>query len=259
MTNLSRAGRIFYGIAIAGMGFQTLHYRDFPYFLLPPNHSGISGLMWFAYPTGIILILAGASIVFEMKARTISLLLGTVLLLIFIFYFIPYEFLSTSNYFRPIEWDNPEKELDLSCGAFLVAGCFPKTNDNKLTSFLSKWIPLAGIIFSITIISFGIDHFLYAKDVSEYVPSWIPGHLFWTYLAGLGLFGTGIAMLLRIRVRLFATLLGSMILIWILILHIPKSIAETPDAMGGELTSAFLALAYSGIAFVIAGTSKTTR
>ena len=257
MTNLTRPGRIFYGTAIAGMGFQALYYKDFPYFLIPPNHSGISGLAWLAYISGILLISSGASIIFEMKARTVSLLLGASLLLIFCFYFIPYEFLSTHNYIHLIEWDNPEKELDLSAGAFLIAACYPKTNENRLTRFLSKWIPVASIIFPITIISFGIDHFLYAKDVSEYISSWIPWPLFWTYLAGAGLFGSGVAILLRIRVRLFATLLGSMILIWILILHIPKSMAETAADMGGELTSAFLALAYSGIAFVIAGNSKT--
>jgi hypothetical protein len=61
---------------------------------------------------------------------------------------------------------------------------------------------------------------------------------------------------LNIKRRLIATLLGIMIFIWVIILHIPKSIASPFDGMGGEVTSAFLALGYSGIAFVIAGGKK---
>jgi hypothetical protein len=256
MGNLSKAGRIFYGIAIAGIGFQTIYYSDFPYMLIPPKHSWIPGLVMLAYIFGAMLLLASASIVFEKRTRPISLLLGTVLLLIFCFYFIPYELIATSNYLQLGQWENADKELALSCGAFVIAGCFPVKNETALTRFLGKLIPFGAILFSITIISFGIDHFLYAKDVAKYIPSWVPNHMFWAYFAGVALLGSGIAILLKIKLRLIATLLGSMIFIWFIILHIPKSIASPFAGKGGEVTSAFLALAYSGIAFVIAGTSK---
>jgi uncharacterized membrane protein len=154
------------------------------------------------------------------------------------------------------EWDNAEKELALSSGAFVIAGGFSKTNENSVVSFLSKLIPFGSVLFSLTIISFGIDHFLYANVVSEYIPSWIPNRIFWTYLAGTALFGSGIGILVKIKVRLMAALLGTMILIWFIILHIPKAIASPVEDMGGEITSAFLALAYCGIAFVIAGLDK---
>ena len=52
MGNLSHIGRIFYGIAIAGMGFLTIYYSDFPYMLIPPNHSHIPGLVILAYISG---------------------------------------------------------------------------------------------------------------------------------------------------------------------------------------------------------------
>ena len=44
-----------------------------------------------------------------------------------------------------------------------------------------------------------------------------------------------------------------MIFIWVVILHIPKAIANPADNTSGEVTSLFLALAYCGTAFVIAG------
>jgi uncharacterized membrane protein YphA (DoxX/SURF4 family) len=256
MRNLSNIGRIFYGVAMAGMGFQTIYFNDFPYMLLPPEHLWVSTHVIFTYISGAILILAGMCIVFEMKVRPISLILGGVLLLIFCFWYIPYEFMATSNYMHLGEWENAEKELALSSGAFVIAGCFTEKNENPLFRLLGKLIPFGTILFPITIISFGIDHFLYAKDAADYIPSWVSNHIFWIYFAGIALIGSGIAIILKIKLGLFAFLLGTMIFIWFIILHIPKSLSSPFADNGGEVTSAFLALAYSGIAFVIAGSAK---
>jgi hypothetical protein len=247
MGNLSNIGRIFYGIAIAAMGFQTVYYNDFPYMLMPPNHVWMNGV---TYIFGTVLFLAGACIVFDKRTVPISLLLGSLLLLIFCFYFIPYEFIATSNYMHFGEWENAEKELALSGGAFVIAGHFSKQNENPL---MRKLIPFGAIFFPVTVLCFGIDHFLYAKDAAGYIPSWIPNHIFWMYFTGSALIGSSLAIILGIKCRLAATLLGVMIFIWVLILHTPKVIVASSADRAGEVTSAFLALAYCGIAFVIAG------
>ena len=256
MRNLSNVGRIFYGVAIAALGFQTMYNHDFPYMLIPPKHSWIHGLAILTYISGALIILAGACIVFERGTRPVSLLLGSGLLMIFCFYFIPYELMSTSNYMHLGEWDNAEKELALSSGAFIIAGRYSVKNENPLFGLLGKLALSGTILFCITIISFGIDHFLYAKEVAEYIPSWVPNPMFWAYFAGVALLGSGIAIILKIKLRLVATLLGTMIFIWFIILHIPKVIFASGGERTGEVTSAFLALAYSGIAFVIAGATK---
>jgi hypothetical protein len=256
MGNLSKIGCIFYGTAIAELGFQTIYYHDFPYMLLPPNYSLVPGLVVLAYISGILFILTGACIVFEKRTRQISLLFGSALLLIFCFCYIPYEFIVTSNYMHFGQWENAAKELALASGAFVIAGCFSERNENPFTRFLGKLIPFGAIFFCITIISFGTDHFLYAKEASDYIPSWIPNHMFWMYFAGVALLGSGIAIILKIRTGLIAALLGTMIFTWFIILHIPKVITSPLADMGDEVASAFLALAYSGIAFVIAGVAK---
>ena len=256
MRNLSGIGRIFYGSAIAETGLQTIYYHDFPYWLLPPKHSWIPGLVPVAYISGALLIVAGACIVFEKKTRSVALLLGAVLLLIFCFCYIPYQFMAASRYLHLLQWENAEKELAFASGAFVIAGCYLGKNENPFTRFFGKLIPLGSISFAITMISFGILHFLYAKDVAEYVTPWIPYHLFWTYLAGTALIGSGLAIILKIRVGLIAALLGIMLFSWFILLHIPRVIASPVAYLGSEVTSAFLALAYSGIAFVIAGAAK---
>ena len=253
MEKLSLTGRIFYSIAMAGLGVQAIYDKDFPYMLVPPNHSSIPGFTIFAFILGLLFILAGACIVFEKIPRQISLVLGGVLLLIFCFYYIPYELMATSNYMHFGEWENAIKELALAAGAFVVAGCFAAKNENALARFLGKLIPLGTIAYALTIMSFGIDHFLYAKEAEGYIPAWIPAHLFWMYFCGAALLGAGIAIILKIKTGVFASLLGTMIFIWFIILHLPKVIAAPAADRSGEIASAFLALAYCGVAFVIAG------
>lgn len=249
LERLPEIGRIFYGIAIAAMGMLTICYRDFPYFLIPPNHSWMIGHILSVYVSGGLLFLAGVCIAGRVRLLPVTLMLGTVLFAIFCFYFIPYELMVSAKYMHFGQWENAAKELALAGGAFAIAGGYPRHNVGPFTALLARMIPL-GILFPLTILSFGIDHFMYAKEAQGYIPSWVPNHLFWMYFTGTCLVGSSVAMLLNIKRQLFATLLGTMILIWVLILHIPKSVGAPFSENGGEIVSGFLALAYCGIAFV---------
>jgi hypothetical protein len=255
MKNLSNIGRIFYGIAVAVLGFLTLYYGDFPYMLIPPKHSWIPGLSVIAFLSGAMLMVAGVCIIFQKKIFMASVLLGSVLLLIFCFYFIPYELLS-GNYMHFRAWENAAKELTLAGGAFVIANLFLEKNTSLPIGFLKKLIPLGCVFFSVAIISYGINHFLVPEGVASYTPSWVSYRLFWAYFTGTALLGSGIAIIFKIKVGLIASLLGGMIFTWFIILHIPRVVASPVAYLGSEITSACLALAYSGIAFVIAGTSK---
>jgi hypothetical protein len=153
------------------------------------------------------------------------------------------------------------KELVFAGGAFVVAGSFPvedRHSKNKpLMSLLENFIPLGNIFFSITIICFGIDHFLYAEGISTLVPNWIPVHIFWTYFAGAALVISGIAIILKVQLKINAILLALMIFLWLIVLHIPRAFDDPYSRKGNEVSSVFEAFGFSGIAYLIAvGYSK---
>jgi hypothetical protein len=254
MGKLSAMGRIFYGISITAMGLLTIYYKSLPYMLLPQPELLFPGHLQFIYLSGVLLVLAGVCIILNKKIRPVSLWLGFVFLLIFCFDYIPYQLRVNPNFKQLIEWDNALKELAFAGGAFIIAGRFSEKNESGL--FWRKLIYFGPVLFTIPIMGFGILHFLYAKDVSTLIPSWISAPVLWAYLAGVGLFGSGIAITFKIRPGLISFLLGTMIFIWFIILHIPRVVAAPASDLGGEVTSAFLALAYSGIAYVIAGTTR---
>ena len=108
-------------------------------------------------------------------------------------------------------------------------------------------------------IVFGIDHFLYYQFVQTLVPAWIPFPLFWTYFGAIALIGAGVSFIFVIKVKLVGILTAVMLFIWFLILHIPRAIAMPEVANGNELTSVFQALAFSGVALVIAVTTSPSH
>lgn len=236
---LSHIGRIFYGLAIAATGLLTIYYRDFPYYFIPPNHVWLTDHLIVIDIAGALLFLAGAWIVWGKKLMPVCILLGGALLLIFCFYFIPYELSASSIYMHFGKWENAAKELALAGGALVIGG-------HKV----------GRVVFALTIISFGVDHYLYAHEATGYMPLWIGHKLFWLYLTGTALLGSGIAILFKIKMNLFAGLLGMMIFIWVLILHLPKMSADPIAVNGGEMVSGLIALAYCGIALVIAGAPR---
>jgi uncharacterized membrane protein YphA (DoxX/SURF4 family) len=254
--NVFVIGRIFYGLAVAETGVHTIYYHDFPYWLIPPKHSWIPGLSLIAYVAGAMMIVAGVCIVLEKKTSQAALLLGGSLLLVFCFYHVPYEFVAGSNYFSLVEWENAEKELAFACGGFVIAGCYSEHDPRPSFRLLRKLIPLGPILFALMMACFGTIHCLYAKEASGYVPIWVPYPVFWMYLTGVALIGSGISIISKIKTDLVAFLLGAMILTWFVILHIPRIIVSPVPYLGSEVTSAMIALAYSGIAFVIAGEAK---
>jgi uncharacterized membrane protein YphA (DoxX/SURF4 family) len=254
MKNLLPLGRIFYGIGIIAIGVQHFIYSAFRPVILdywPPSFRSVS--IW-AYITGAVLILAGAIIIFSKKARLVSFALGIFFLMLFICFHVYYQLFLSPYDFHLGNWTNPLKELAFSGGAFIMAASFPEKNSSAGNNLL---LIVGRVFFSVMLICFGIDHFLYVEFVATLVPSWIPGHIFWTYFAAAALIGSGLCILFKIKIRLVSILLGIMLFIWFVILHIPRAIAADPNTdKGNEMTSVFQALAFSGIAFVIASIYK---
>jgi uncharacterized membrane protein len=257
MKGTAKVGHVFYGIAIVAYGIQQLVYADFRSVQVPAWQSHIPLLSVWAYITGIGLIAAGAAVIFGKRAREVFLALGGIFLFLFLFVQIPFEIFGEVNSSLHFGlWTDDLKGLALAGGAFVMAGSCPEDKatslkKSALIQLLKKFIPLGSIFFSITMISFGIMHFMYEEFVSTLVPAWVPDHSFWTYFAAVTLIGSGMAIILKIRDGAIAMLLSVMIFLWLIMLHIPRAIADPLGSRGNEVSSVFDALAFTGIALVI--------
>jgi uncharacterized membrane protein YphA (DoxX/SURF4 family) len=198
-----------------------------------------------AYLAGLALLIAGIFIMLGKKTGPIALWLGGFFLFLFLAFHTPYLLFINPNSPRHLGiWTNPLKEVALAGGAWVIAGSGPLYQG-------SYWPRIGSIFFSIMLIAFGIDHFFYADFVATLVPTWIPGPFFWTYFAGIALIGSGAALILGVKTRQVALLLGIMLFLWVVMLHIPRALVAPATDQGNEITSVWEAMAFSGVAFVL--------
>lgn len=136
-------------------------------------------------------------------------------------------------------------------GARLIAK--QQSNSCRLLNIVAKSQTLGRVFVAVSLIVFGIQHFMYSGFVAGLVPDWMPKQLFWAYFVGVAFFAAAAGILTEMLARPAATLLGVMFFLFVLLLHIPRISLHSRD--GNEWTSGFVALAMCGGAWVLASAS----
>ncbi len=251
MTSQATVGRFFFAISMVAFGVQQLFTRDFVR-LVPPWPAWIPGHPLWACLTGIVLIVTGVAIGIGRKAQWAAAVIGLMLLLAILFLHLPK---ASSAPLLGFMWTNPAKALAMLGGVILLAGALPGAEaGSALARLFRKLTPLGPMFLALFLILGGIQHFVYLDFVMKLVPSWIPGPRFWVYLTGMALIAGGMGILVPKTARLAATMTGIMILLWVLLLHIPRAVADPHAA--GETSGVFEALAFSGVAFILAARAR---
>lgn len=250
MNNLKLIARIFYGLGIVGIGLLHFFYAGFRPVIAPIPPESTAQFSFLIYVLGAFLIITGLLIIIGKYVKTASLLLALVLFLFCVFAHLPNRLMHMANVLGA--WTDALKLLALSGGALIVARVFP---DNARSSFINglyKTSFLGRYFFGLMLLLFGIDHFLYTDFVKTLVPSWMPGSaLFWTYVGGIALIGSGLSFIINFKRKTVALLAGVMLFLWLIMLHIPRAIMAHTSKDPNEIVSVFECLAFSGIAFLL--------
>jgi len=253
MIPLLRPGRLFFATSIAVFGAQYIRYGKFPGGL-PPIPPFTPGAPMLAYLVGVFLIAAAIALVAKTKARLSAVLIGA----LFCLCAAAMIALRTTAVLHDGTMRTRALEpLALGAAAWILAGVLPRERTESLSSIIDKLATLGRYLFALSMIVFGIQHFLYVTFLVALIPAWIPAHPFWIYLTGAGMIAVGIAMLLRQQERLAAICLGIMFLLWVIVLHVPRVLVHLHN--GDELSSLFVALAFSGASFIIATAASRSR
>jgi len=86
---------------------------------------------------------------------------------------------------------------------------------------LERAYPLARVCIGIPVAIFAADHFTQVQSIAKMVPSYMPAKLFWAWFVGAALLATALSLIFRVCVRLSATLLGIMMLCFVVMMDIP--------------------------------------
>lgn len=257
MTGVSEAtavafGRICFGAALIVFGLQQVVYRDFVTRVVAAWPSALPGRALWAVLIGVALVAVGLAILAGARARRQASWFGACMLLSFVVFGLP---AAAQDVMLGGAWTRAGKALALAGGAFAMAGALRRVSRDEDAVAIDRLIALAPLFLGAFMVLGGVQHFYWADGVSRLVPAWIPpNRIFWTYAAGLALVAGGAGLMMRRTLRPAAAFAGLMIFSWVFLVHLPLVVATAGNA--NETTALFEALAFSGTAFVIAGTTR---
>jgi uncharacterized membrane protein len=244
---LKTLGRIFYALPMVAFGVLHFVLGDVTTRFTAGWPESVGGRAVAAYVLGMLLIALGLAILFEKKTRTAGLGLAAVIGLSLVFFHVR-GILAKPGFGGA--WTGPAKYLSLLGGAMLIARMSrdEDAGPDEDTVPVSTFAPR--LFLSAFLILCGIQHYVYLDFVANFVPGWIPNHVFWACFAGIALIAGGLGLWVPRTARLAGLLTGAMIFVWFLIVHIPRAAASPGDPR--EWSGVFESLATSGIALLLA-------
>jgi uncharacterized membrane protein len=256
MSALIKPGRIIFALGIIALGILQFFAKDYVV-ARPPSpewSADIPGKTIWAYISGCILIIPGLFIIFRIKAKWAALFIGFFILVCS--FFLRHLPEMTKANWEGILWSiNAYKALVFFGGALLVVASFNKEEGYSFSETFSNSVLITtGIVcLSFFLIVCGAAHFKFSEFVFTLIPDCIPAHVFWTYFAAVALLAGGVGIIFRATRKWAAALSGLMILLWFVLLHIPRALATPGDY--GEWMGVCESFSFGGILFVLAGLS----
>jgi len=109
----------------------------------------------------------------------------------------------------------------------LILGVIGFRKEFTSASGVDRITRLAPLFVAVPMAIFGADHFVFSDFVARIVPSWLPWHLFWALFVGACLIAGGLSIAVRRYEILAVALFGTMMLLFVLLMHIP-AIVQVP-------------------------------
>lgn len=249
-TLLLKITPVIFGLSIFILGFQHIYYGVLNPALFPVPGK-FPGLIFLVYVSGIILMLCGIATVIKKWRAPAFLLIGLAFLLSFLLVHLP---ILLANIRNPTEWTAAFETFAILSGAFLFAVNSENSTSGTTYKMYDIMERISKLMFAISLVVFGIQHFQYGDFVATLIPGWIPFHLFWAYFVGGAFIASAISIIINVKQQLAMALLGIMFTLWVILLHAPRVYNHATDR--DELSSLLICLLMACISFLLMATHK---
>lgn len=252
MHRLVVTGRVFFGLALMGLGAGHFIFDAFITGRAPAWPASLPGARAWAWLTGASIIGIAGAILIGRRVREAALA-GA--LLLFAWALLRHIPGLTATPFLSGVWTAAGKALTFTGGMLVMAATVPADprGADGVDARSAVALSTGRVCLAIFLVMTGVQHFLHTVFVASLIPEWFPGDATaWTYFAGVALICGGAGLLVRRTARMAALLSGVMVFSWFWIVHLPRTFAGISDSI-----AVFEALAVAGIAFAIAGALRT--
>jgi uncharacterized membrane protein len=245
-------GHLLFALGLAGLGVLSLFSGDFAY-VWQPVPMGVPLREILAYLSGALLLAGGLGLLFKRTARPASFTMAAFLLGWVLALQIPRVVHTPGNEGM---WLGLAESTVLMTGGWTLFASLANPQARARMSFITsdRSSRLARILFGLACLPLGLSHFVYTAGTAGMIPAWIPAHLGFAYLTGIGHIATGLAVLCGVLPRLAATCEAAMITLFAILLHIPAAAAQPSSRF--HWTMVFVATALAGAIWNIAASLR---
>jgi len=239
-------GRILFALSMAALGVLNLIDGAFVLGVEPvPEAAPLRDVL--PYLSGALLLLGGLAQAHVRTARFGALALALVL------------FVWCAALHAPRLIADPNQPGALSAGfetfalfgaALLLAAALEGSPPLR-ESLFAKLGVVGRCVFAVSLPVFGLQHFQYVQAFADLIPAYMPFGVFWAYFTGAAHIAAGLGILTGVLSQLAASLLSAMFTLFIVLVHIPRVIADSANRQ--EWTSLLVATALTGGAWLLAG------
>ncbi len=222
MSRNQQFARVLFALGMVSLGILALVYGDLAlvWYSVPawvPWREGV------AYASGIVMLGGGAGLLFK-RTAPVSARILLPYLLIWLLLRVP---ALAAAPLTEVHWQNAGELAVLVAGGWILFARLAESREGSKLQFATgeNGIRIARILFAVSLLAFGLSHFVYARQTAGLVPPWLPFRTGWAYLTGAGHLAAGIGVLLSIYPRLAATMEAAMLSVFTLLVWVPAVLA----------------------------------
>ena len=251
MNQVERPARILFALGIAGLGALGFVYGDFAS-AWPAWVPGRAALL---YAAAAVMMVCGAGL---LSTRTAPSALRILLpyLLLWMALRIPALVMAP---LVEVNWFSVSEVAVLVAGAWVLFAELLTVPDGSKLRFATggRALRIARVLFALSLLAFGLSHFIYERMTTPLVPAWLPFHGAWAYLTGAAHIAAGLGVLFSIVPRLAATMEAAMLTVFTLLVWIPAIIAA--PSKRDNWSEFVISWAIAAGAWVVAGSYAAPR
>jgi len=218
-------GPLFFAMPLAVFGTQHFVQTAGIMEIMP---QWIPAHRFFVLMVGACLIAAGLSIATRIQSAMAAFLFAVMMFSFEALMIIPGAVSDPHDRFG---WTIMLREFTFACGALAIAASHARSwsfDAKRVTAVFTR----LGLGIAITF--FGIEQLLHPAFVPGVplrlmTPTWIPGHMVWTYVNGIVFVVAGLCLIANQRTRSAAVSIGVMLLVVIVAVYLPMLIAKPFD------------------------------
>jgi uncharacterized membrane protein len=234
---ITSAGHAAFAIATIALGVITLMTRELTAVWMPVPKWAMSAHPAFVYLWAFISIGAGLALFVRRSS-----FLAAQLLFAFSFFWLVAFRLPNLFYEKPlvlVGWAFGKTAI-MVAAAWVLCLRFASDHDPSFV-FDGRGLRVARALYGVSLIPFGLAHFMYLSATAPLIPSWLPWHNALAYFTGAAFIGAGLAMMSGILGGLAAALSTLEFGLFGLIVWVPRVIAgNVTDFQRGEFIVTFV-------------------